>query len=102
MDAPPHLGPDVLATMPRSVVALIEWQAEQIRRLTTRLAELQAKLGKNPSNSSKPPSSTHPHDKPPPTKLKSIRKRGGQPGHDKHQRQLIPTEQCQTVVPCVP
>jgi len=102
MEAPAPLPPDVLAGLPPAVVALIEWQAEQIRVLTARVAELEAKLGKKPTNSSKPPSSTHPHDKPAPTKPKSTRKRGGQPGHDKHERELIPTEQCQTVVPCVP
>ena len=31
--------------------------------LTARVAELEAKLGKKPTNSSKPPSTTHPHDK---------------------------------------
>lgn len=102
MDAPAPLPPDVLAALPPSVVALIHWQAEQIARLTALVAELEAKLGKNPTNSSKPPSSTHPHDKPPPTKPKSGRKRGGQPGHDKHERALLPTEDCQAVVPCVP
>jgi transposase len=102
MDAPPILPRDVLASLPPSVIALIEWQAEQVRVLTTRVAELEAKLVKNPTNSSKPPSSTHPHDKPSPTKPKSNRKRGGQVGHDKHERELIQTEQCQTVVPCVP
>jgi transposase len=102
MDAPAPLPPDVLAALPPSVVALIQWQAEQIARLTARVAELEAKLGKNPTNSSKPPSSTHPHDKPPAPKPKSERKRGGQPGHDKHERALIPTEQCNEVVPCVP
>jgi transposase len=102
MDAPPLLGPEVLASLPRAVLALIEWQAEQIRVLTERVAELEVKLGKNPANSSKPPSATHPHDKPPPSKPKSGRRRGGQPGHDKHERALIPTEQCQDIVPCVP
>ena len=106
MDAPPTLSPDVLASLPPAVIALIEWQARQILILTARVAELEAKLeaavGKNPSNSSKPPSSTHPHDKPPPSKPKSGRSRGGQPGHDKHERALIPIEQCADVVPCVP
>ena len=102
MDAPAPLPPDVLAGLPPAAVALIEWQAEQIRVLTARVAELEAKLGKNPNNSSKPPSTTHPHDKPPPAKPKSGRKRGGQPGHDKHERELIPAEQCAEVVPCVP
>ena len=91
MDAPPTLPPDVWDSLPPAVVALINWQAEQIRVLTARVAELEAKLGKKPTNSSKPPSTTHPHDKPPP-KPKSARKRGGQPGHDKHERALIPSE----------
>jgi transposase len=102
MDAPPTVSAEVLASLPPEVLALIRWQAEQIRVLTARVAELEAKLGKNPTNSSKPPSSTHPHDKKPPSKPKSGRARGGQPGHDKHERSLIATEQCQEVVPCVP
>ena len=102
MDAPAPLPPDVLAALPPAVVALIQWQAEQIARLTARVAELEAKLGKDSTNSSKPPSSMHPHAKPPSTKPTSGRKRGGQLGHDKHERVLIPTDQCQDVVPCVP
>jgi transposase len=102
MDAPRAISADVLASLPAAVVALIQWQAEQIRVLTARVAELEAKLGKNPTNSSKPPSCTHPHDKTPPSKPKSRRARGGQPGHEKHERALIPSEQCQDVVPCVP
>jgi transposase len=102
MDAPAPLPPDVLATLPPSVVAFIQWQTEQINRLTARVAELEAKLNKNPTNSSKPPSSTHPHDKSATDKPKSKRQRGGQPGHDKHERALIATAECQEVVPCVP
>jgi len=102
MDAPPKVSAKLLASLPAEVIALIHWQAEQIRVLTARVAELEAKLGKNPANSSKPPSSTHPHDKPAPTKPKSKRSCGGQPGHDKHERPLIPTAECQVVVPCVP
>jgi transposase len=95
MEAPAPLPPDVLAALPPTVVTLIEY-------LTARVAELEAKLAKNSTNSSKPPSASHPHAKPVSTRSKSKRKRGGQPGHDKHQRTLIPTEQCQTVVPCLP
>ena len=102
MDAPPIIPPDVWASLPPAVIALIAWQAEQIRVWTARVAELEAKRGLNPSNSSKPPSSTHPHDKTARRKSKSGRHRGGQPGHDKHERALIPTEACQTVVSCVP
>lgn len=102
MDAVPTLSSDLLASLPPAVVAVIEWQAEQIRRLTMRVAELEAKLGKDSTNSSKPPATTHPHAKPPSSKPKSKRAQGGQPGHDKHERALIPTSACQAVVPCVP
>jgi transposase len=102
MDAPAPLPPDVLAALPPTVVALIQWQAEQIARLTARVANLESKLSKDSSNSSKPPSISHPHDKSPSFKPKSGRKRGGQPGHDKHERVLIPAEECQDIVTCVP
>jgi len=104
MDAPPTLAPAVLAALPPAVVALLHWQAEQISALTARVAELEAQLAKHPGNSSLPPSSTHPHAKPAPTKLKPKSKRapGGQPGHAKHERALLPTAQCQQVVHCVP
>ena len=109
MDAPPPASAADLAATPPSVLALIEWQARQIARLTTRVAELEAqvaeltaRLNKNSSNSSLPPSASHPHAKPIPTRPKSKRHRGGQQGHDKHERALIATEQCQAVVPCVP
>jgi len=106
MDAAPVVAPEVLASLPPEVLALIAWQARRIDFLEARVAELEAKLeallGKNSTNSSKPPSSTHPHAKPPSVKPKSRRPRGGQPGHDQHLRELIPTAQCVAVVPCVP
>jgi len=69
-----------------------------IRLLLAKIAELEARLNKTPSNSSLPPSSQHPHAKPPSTKPRSNKKPGGQPGHPKHERTLIPTEQCTAVV----
>jgi transposase len=102
MDAPPPLSAEDLAATPPAVLAFLRWQAEQIALLTKRVAELEAKLNKSPANSSKPPSSTHPHDKPPPAKSKSKRTRGGQPGHPKHERPLIPAENCNLLVPIVP
>jgi transposase len=104
MDAPPPLPSELLASLPLAVVAYIAWQAEQIRVLTARVAELEAQLGKTPQNSSKPPSSTHPHDQPAPRPQGggTRRRRGGQPGHPKCERALIPTAQCQAVVVCRP
>jgi len=63
--------------------------------LQKRIAELEYRLNLNSTNSSKPPSSD-----PPAVKLKrrppvppSGRKRGGQPGHKRHTRALVPPEQ---------
>ncbi len=102
MDVPQALSPEMLAALPLAVVALIRWQAEQIRLLSARVAELEAQLGKDSTNSSKPPSTAHPHAKPPRVKRRSRRSPGGQPGHVKHEQALIPVEQCQAVVPCRP
>lgn len=102
MDVPPSLPPDVLATLPAIVVALIQWQTEQIERLSARVAELEAQGLKNSTNSSKPPSTEHPHAKSKPAKPKSQRTPGAQAGHAKHQRPLIASDQCQQVLPCIP
>ena len=70
-----------------------EQQANQIRLLTEenqKLRERIARLERNSSNSSKPPSSDiiNPKQKP-----KNGRKRGGQLGHKKHTRSSFPPEQ---------
>jgi transposase len=68
-------------------------------------AELRAELKaarKTPQNSSLPPSTQHPHAKPAAAKPKSKRKPGGQPGHPKAERALIPSEQCTSLVPLKP
>lgn len=86
-----------LKGFPPEAQAIIRALAAEVKRLNARVAELEAQLGKTPKNSSLPPSSRHPHAKPAPRKSKSKRKRGGQPGHQKHERPLIPTEQCDDV-----
>jgi transposase len=69
-----------------------------VESLLRRLADLEAQVKQTPQNSSRPPSSQHPHAKPASDKLKSKRPRGGQPGHPRHERALIPTAQCDEVV----
>ena len=70
----PPLPPEIWAATPGAAQALIVALQQRIR-------ELDARLGQNSSNSSRPPS-TDPLQAPPrPKAPPSGRKRGGQPGH---------------------
>jgi transposase len=86
---------DLIARQPPEAQAII-------RLLLAKIAELEARLSKTPQNSSLPPSSQHPHAKPPAARTKSKKKRGGQPGHQKCQRPLIPTEDCDELITLKP
>jgi transposase len=101
-DTPPCVSAEDLAATPASVLALIQWLTARITHLEAEVAELKARLNKDSTNSSLPPSSAHPHAKPAPPKPHSQRRRGGQFGHPKAERALISVEDCQAVVPCVP
>jgi transposase len=73
-----------------------------IRALLAKIQQLQDQLNQSPRNSSLPPSSEHPHAKPTRPNNQSKRQRGGQPGHAKQQRPLLPPEQCSEVIPLKP
>src|SRR4051812_26151703 len=68
-------------------------ELEQLHAAVTRLEEQLAAARKNSSTSSKPPSSDIVKPSPPPPPGQDKRKRGGQPGHPKHERALFPYEQ---------
>jgi transposase len=106
MAGSPPLSPELWNTIPpaaqAALLAVFAAYDARIVRLEARIAELEGKSGKDSTNSSKPPSTDHPHAKPVPNKPKSKRSIGGQPGHPKHERALIPTDQCVAVIPCLP
>jgi transposase len=106
MSPQPPVTAEQLAALPPEFRALlqavIDHYEARIAVLEARIAELERQLPKTPQNSSLPPSTQHPHAKPAPRKQKSGKKPGGQPGHSKHQRALIPVERCTQVVPLVP
>lgn len=106
MVGPPLLPKELWDSIPpaaqAAVLGALAAMQAQITHLETRLAELEAQLRKDATNSSKPPSTAHPHAKPPRPKPKSRRPAGGQAGHTKAERPLRPVEQCQAVIPCVP
>ena len=66
--------------------------------LTERVAELEARLKQNSTNSSRPPSSDPPDTPAPPPRPPTGRRRGGQPGHPPVQRQVVPPEAVDRVV----
>jgi transposase len=68
-------------------------QRATIRALERRVQELEAQLAKFSGNSSRPPSSDPPGAPPPAPPKRTGRTRGGQPGHDKQSRALVPPEQ---------
>src|SRR4051812_38128082 len=70
--------------------------------LQERVRELEARLGQNSSNSSRPPSSDLPQAPARPKASPTGRKRGGQPGHRGACRTLLPVEQVDEIVVVVP
>src|SRR5215468_234107 len=85
-------------------LALIAQQKEQLRQFQQQLADTQAKLNTNSSNSSLPPSSDRFRGKrcPPPPPDQPRKQRGGQPGHPRHQRLLVPHDQVCRIILCKP
>jgi transposase len=86
------------------LLALAREQQEQIRQLERQLADTRAKLQTNSTNSSLPPSSDRFHTKrrPPPPADGPRKKRGGQPGHPRQLRRLVPAELVREIIPCKP
>lgn len=67
---------------------------KRVERLERKIADLEALLGRDSSNSNKPPSSDLPSQRAErPSRPPSGRKPGGQPGHKAYQRALLPDEQ---------
>jgi transposase len=93
--------------------AIIAELKEQMAAMERRLAELEARVKTNSSNSSLPPSANPPSAPKPPGKPPTGRKPGGQPGHPGHSRlrlsahEIVPylpphCERCQADLPAEP
>jgi transposase len=99
----PLVTEELIARQPPEAQAIIRLLLARIAELEARIEELERQVkGKTPQNSSLPPSTRHPHARPPRKKRKSKKRRGGQPGHPKHERPLIPAEDCDRVEPLKP
>ena len=73
-----------------------------IEGLEKRIAELESRLNQNSSNSSKPPSSDPIGVKRKPPTPPSKKRRGGQKGHPRRIRALVPPERVASVTDCKP
>jgi transposase len=99
---PPPVTPEQIAALPPEFRALLQAVIDHYERRIAALEAEIATLKKTPRNSSLPPSTEHPHARPAPKKPSSGKKPGGQPGHPKYERALIPIDQCHDVVPVKP
>ena len=73
---------------------------QRIDALEAKLRDLEARLGRGSSDSSKPPSSDPLHVKRRPPRPPSVKRRGGQRGHRRHTRELVPPGRLSGVVDC--
>jgi transposase len=92
----PQILWDTLSPEAQAAVTVVVQSLEQ------RIAELEERVNKNSTNSSKPPSSDPLSVKRRPPAPASGKKRGGQPGHRHQPRALVPPEQLRQVFECKP
>jgi transposase len=102
---PPIPGPlwEIVPSDAQAAI-LAAWDAmrQRLAQLEQRVRDLEARLKLNSTNSSKPPSSDPIGLKRKPPKPKGRRKRGGQPGHRKATRALVPPERLRSSTDCKP
>jgi transposase len=97
-DRPPLAQP-IWDTLSPEAQAAVSALVDSFER---RVAALLEKGRRNSTNSSKPPSSDPPSVKRRPPSPPSGKKRGGQPGHARHVRPLVPPEGVRQVIECKP
>jgi transposase len=106
MSHQPPIPESLWNTVPPEAQAalLIAWDSltARIAELEARVRDLEARLKLNSTNSSKPPSSDPIGLKRKPPAPPSKRKRGGQPGHPKAFRPLVPPEKLRSSRDCKP
>jgi transposase len=91
---------ELLAEMTPAVRLFVESLLVQMADMRAEIEDLKTQVKRlTPQNSSVPPSTQHPHARPPAKpKTKSKRKRGGQKGHRRAVRELVPVERCAEVI----
>lgn len=99
---PDELWAQVPLDAQAAIAAAFLAMRQRVQELETRLRDLEARLKLNSTNSSKPPSSDPIGLKRRPPVPPSRKNRGGQPGHRKAQRILVPPEKVCETCECKP
>ncbi len=99
---PDDLWAQVTPDAQAAIAAVVLAMRQRIDDLEVRVRDLEALLKLNSTNSSKPPSSDPIGLKRRPPAPPTGRSRGGQPGHRKATRALVPPEEVAEVVACRP
>ena len=99
---PDELSEKVPPDAQTAIAAVFLAMRQRIAEWEARVRDLEARLKRNSTNSSKPPSSDPVGMKRKPPAPPSQRKRGGQPGHRKAQRVLVPPGQVDETIHCKP
>ena len=101
----PHLSDEVRAGLPPEAQAyistlegLVGGLQTQVQTLHAQVTELQVRIGQTSQNSSRPPSSDPPDAPARAQRPASGRKRGAQPGHERHERKLLPANEVDEVI----
>jgi transposase len=89
---PSELWDQIPVALRPAIAAVVVGLEARVAHLETRVAELEARLNQSSSNASQPPSSDGPQVKPAPPTTPSGKRRGGQPGHPKHERVILPPD----------
>src|SRR3954469_12242033 len=99
MKEQPPLPQSIWVTLSPEAQAAVSVLVQSFER---RIADLDERIGKNSTNSSRPPSTDPPSVKRRPPAPPSGKKRGGQPGRQRQARPLVPPEQLRQIIDCKP
>ncbi len=89
---PQKLWEQIPAAAQEALIRAFQKYQQHIDSLESRLHDLEERLGQNSTNSSKPPSSDGPAVKRRPPRPQGQRPQGGQKGHQRHFRSLLPPD----------
>lgn len=96
---PAELWDQIPPAVQAALRGVFQQDEQRLAALEQRVRDLEEQLRQNSTNSSRPPSSDPPTVKRAPPRTPSGRRRGGQPGHPRQQRPLLPADHTHALKP---